>query len=146
MTAGLPGTGVSGFFYFMLVLLMPVRELYRTLRGQSSVARWKLIGFQWFITVSIFAVVTVEYILLLLGLGWLQNTNSIFGRFLDWATGGRAIVLEFHAFGLIVSLLVLAAVVAFTYMVNWGQQWGLIGRTAQSPALVVDHTRNGSSP
>jgi hypothetical protein len=119
----------------MLVLLMPLRELYRTLRGQSSVARWKLIGFQWMITLSIFAVVAIEYILLLAGLGWLQRTDTIFGRFLQWCTGGCEILVEFHPFALIVSLLVLAGVVGMTYLVYAAQRWGLIKLAA--PVRVV---------
>ena len=145
MTAGLPGTGVSGFFYFLLVMLMPVRELYRTLRGKSSVAAWKMIGFQWFITISIFAVVTIEYILLLAGLGWLQDTQTIFGRFLQWATGGRDILVEFHPFGLIVSILVLAGVLAFTYLVYRAQRWGLIGRVAPVRAITVKRDPSGAN-
>ena len=45
MTAGLPGTGLGGFYYILLVAAMPVREAYRTVRGRSSVARWKTVGY-----------------------------------------------------------------------------------------------------
>jgi hypothetical protein len=41
MTAGLPGTGLGGLFYVLLVVLMPARELYLTVRGQSSASRWR---------------------------------------------------------------------------------------------------------
>jgi hypothetical protein len=43
MNAGLPGTGLGGLFYVLLALWMPVAELYATLRGRSSVARWRLV-------------------------------------------------------------------------------------------------------
>ena len=46
MTVGIPGTGLGGLFYFLLVALMPFRELFLTLRGRSSVARWRHVGFQ----------------------------------------------------------------------------------------------------
>jgi hypothetical protein len=36
MTAGLPGTGIGGLYYLLLVALMPLRELGRALRGQGS--------------------------------------------------------------------------------------------------------------
>lgn len=45
MTAGLPGTGLGGFYYILLVAVMPAREAYLTVRGRSSVARWKTVGY-----------------------------------------------------------------------------------------------------
>jgi hypothetical protein len=45
MTAGLPGTGLGGIFYILLVAMMPAREAYLTVRGRSSVARWKTVGY-----------------------------------------------------------------------------------------------------
>lgn len=43
MTAGIPGTGITAIFYLLLVLLMPVRELYLMLRGRSRPGRWRVI-------------------------------------------------------------------------------------------------------
>lgn len=43
MTAGLPGTGIGGVFYLLSALLMPLVELVKTLRGQSSWRRWVLV-------------------------------------------------------------------------------------------------------
>lgn len=45
MTVGLPGTGLGGFYYILLVAVMPAREAYLTVRGRSSVARWKTVGY-----------------------------------------------------------------------------------------------------
>jgi hypothetical protein len=47
--AGLPGTGIGGFFYLLMAGLMPFWELYLTLTGRSSWARWKLVFRQLFI-------------------------------------------------------------------------------------------------
>jgi hypothetical protein len=44
MTAGLPGTGIGGLFYMLMVVLMPFRELVMVARGRSSWARWRVIG------------------------------------------------------------------------------------------------------
>jgi hypothetical protein len=44
--AGLPGTGLGGLFYLALAFWMPLAELPKTLRGQSSWARWRLVGTQ----------------------------------------------------------------------------------------------------
>ena len=43
MNAGLPGTGIGGLFYLVTALLMPAVEMVRTLRGRSSVARWRIV-------------------------------------------------------------------------------------------------------
>lgn len=40
MSAGLPGVGLSGVFFIVSALLMVPLEIVRTLRKQSSVARW----------------------------------------------------------------------------------------------------------
>ena len=55
MIAGLPGTGISGFFYMLTALWMPFRETGRALRGQSSGARWRLIGLQVAIALGVIA-------------------------------------------------------------------------------------------
>jgi hypothetical protein len=46
MTAGIPGIGLGALFYVISTLLMLVVELYRTIRGRSSLARWRFVGRQ----------------------------------------------------------------------------------------------------
>src|SRR5215203_6908142 len=46
MTAGIPGIGIGALFYVISALLMVVLELYRTIRGRSSLARWRIVGRQ----------------------------------------------------------------------------------------------------
>lgn len=41
--AGLPGTALGGLLYVGLALAMPFVELTQTLRGRSSVDRWKFV-------------------------------------------------------------------------------------------------------
>jgi hypothetical protein len=60
MTVGIPGTGIGGLFYFVLVALMPFHELYRTVGGRSSVARWRRVGFHVSILFGMFAIFWVE--------------------------------------------------------------------------------------
>ena len=55
MNAGLPGTGLGGVFYLLLALLMPVRELYLTVRGRSSRERWALVLRQFALACGILA-------------------------------------------------------------------------------------------
>lgn len=67
MNIGLPCTGIGGIFYMLSALLMPVYELYITLKGRSSNKRWHLVIRQFLITVSIFGVIrTTGYLLNLL--------------------------------------------------------------------------------
>lgn len=56
--AGLPGTGLGGLFYLLLAFWMPLAELPRTLRGQSSRARWQRIGTQFALACGIVAAVS----------------------------------------------------------------------------------------
>jgi len=57
--AGLPGTGLGGLFYLLLAFWMPLAELPRTLRGESSGARWRRIGVQVALASGIVAAVSV---------------------------------------------------------------------------------------
>lgn len=43
MNAGLPGTGIGGVFYLLSAMLMPIIEIFMTIRGKSSLARWLLV-------------------------------------------------------------------------------------------------------
>jgi hypothetical protein len=53
MTVGLPGVGIGGIFYLVSALTMPVRELVRTLRRESSATRWRFVMMQWSLAVGI---------------------------------------------------------------------------------------------
>ena len=41
MTAGLPGTGISGLYYLLLVLWMPFHELRGFILGRTPFPRWR---------------------------------------------------------------------------------------------------------
>lgn len=69
MFAGLPATGIGGVFYMLLVLLMPFKELWRAMKGESSMERWAFIASRW----GLFAIV--------LAMMWLQ------GSIMKWAMG-----------------------------------------------------------
>jgi hypothetical protein len=65
MFAGLPGIGVGTLFYVLTALWMPFPECVRLVRGQSSVARWRLIAIQLFFAISIVAsIAAAERVLL----------------------------------------------------------------------------------
>lgn len=53
MTVGLPGVGIGGIFYLVSALTMPVRELARTLRRESTFARWRFVLRHWMLAIGI---------------------------------------------------------------------------------------------
>lgn len=69
MFAGLPATGIGGIFYMGLVFLMPFKELWRAMKGESSIERWLFIASRW----GLFAIV--------IAMMWLQ------GAIMKWAIG-----------------------------------------------------------
>jgi len=46
VSAGLPGLGLGGLFFIISAVLAPLPELWRLIRGRSSVAAWQMIGRQ----------------------------------------------------------------------------------------------------
>lgn len=63
-SAGLPGTGLGGLLYIVLALSMPFHELYLTMRGRSSLDRWKIVAKQFAIACGILAGVELSFSLL----------------------------------------------------------------------------------
>ena len=78
MTAGLPGTGVGGLFYMLSGILMPFREAYRALRGQSDARSRRLVAYQ---TVMALGVV-----------GGIWVTGWLLGVIISWAPAVAAAV------------------------------------------------------
>lgn len=62
---GLPGTGLGGVFYILLVLWMGVRECWLLLRTASHLSRWRKIASLGSLAASILAALWLE--------GWLLN-------------------------------------------------------------------------
>jgi hypothetical protein len=60
MAAGLPGTGIGGLFFILSAFFMLVVEIVRTVRGRSSLARWRLVGRQVAIATAMVAAVTAS--------------------------------------------------------------------------------------
>jgi hypothetical protein len=73
MFAGLPGTGIGGLFYVLLVLLMVGKELYRSIvRGQGVSLRFAM--FQAAIVVGIIGALWLEAVAVEHGMTLLQRT------------------------------------------------------------------------
>lgn len=71
--AGLPGTGLGGIFYALLVMWMAARETWRLARGGSSLARWGRIARFGGVLAGIIAALWAEGWLLQYLLGPLPN-------------------------------------------------------------------------
>jgi hypothetical protein len=137
MTAGLPGAGIGGLFYFCLVLLMPVRELYLTARGRSSFARWKTVGFQFTIVAGIFSSLWVESWLLKSGIEWLRNIDNWLGRWIAQLTDiSGLMLLTTGQFAAIASLITLGGICVVTFGLNRAARAGIIKARAAAAATL----------
>jgi hypothetical protein len=56
MTVGMPGSGIGGLFYLLCALMMPLCEMWRTLRGRGTWAGWRAAVFQAGLALMILAV------------------------------------------------------------------------------------------
>lgn len=101
MFAGLPGTGLGGLFYALLILLMPLRELW--LRGRQG--RWRFIARQWALLGGILLGLSLE--------AWLLA--SLMGPALveDGRLGGTSVVAADH----VIPALALAPLVTLAVVV-----------------------------
>ncbi len=72
MFAGLPGIGVGTLFYVLSAFWMPLHELPRLLRGESSVERWRLIARQLVFATGIIACVAAADVVL----GWMLGIHA----------------------------------------------------------------------
>lgn len=69
MSAGLPGVGLSGVFFILSALLMVPLEIRRTIRGQSSVARWVTVLRNLAIALAMIVCVELAYAVMRLAVG-----------------------------------------------------------------------------
>jgi hypothetical protein len=81
MTVGLPGTGIGGIFYILLALLLPIREVWLTITGRSSPARWRRLVTPVFLSAGIMTVLVGESMLLL----------AAFRRLSQWFAPGSTV-------------------------------------------------------
>jgi hypothetical protein len=61
MKVGLPGMGIGGVFYVLLVAMMPLRELWLTWQGRSSRRRWRLVALQTSLAAAIILALGAEW-------------------------------------------------------------------------------------
>lgn len=76
MGPGIPGVGLGGLFFIISALLAPAFELVRTVRGRSSLARWRLVMRQAALAASIVLATTAMLWLLELVLIGLHGRDA----------------------------------------------------------------------
>jgi hypothetical protein len=128
MTAGLPGLGISGIFYLCLVLIMPIRELYMTAIGRTSADRWKAVGFQWALALTMTAAVWAEFFMVRGLFRWIIATKTDFG---DWLASNMTDrpVLPYVIWGTGITIGLMLAVCLMTHLAYRAQKAGLIRQT-----------------
>jgi len=137
MTVGLPGTGIGGLYYFVLVLLMPFREVYLTLRGRSSVERWRQVAGYWCILLAILGVLWAESWMLAQVVAWSESIPWL-ASFLGHASAGQSMMLRVGQFAAAGSILTLSTIVAFASMLHAAIRLGLIkGPDRRAEAIAV---------
>lgn len=121
MNAGLPGTGIGGVFYLISALLMPFIELFRTLRGESSVERWlsvfrqlamaaAILGGMWLMGLCIG--MSMEYFYA----NEVDKLNSLMQLDASHKDGHLNV---FHIVPIFMSLITLSTIVAATHMLRF---------------------------
>jgi hypothetical protein len=132
MTVGLPGTGIGGLYYFVLVLFMPLREAWLTLRGRGSTERWKQVGMYWSFLLAMLGMLWGESWLLQRSITWLQEKQLLTSAIGD-GEAGQSMMLSVGQLAAIGSILTLTALVLFAWMLHGAMKLGWIKSTqAQS--------------
>jgi hypothetical protein len=119
MNAGLPGTGIGGFFYLLSAVFMLFAEIYNTIRGRSSWKRWKLVGTQLFIVSGIiFGIGIAIWIITLI---FPVTETDLYIN--DNSTGGNipGILKYFKAAPFLISLITLFAVIGIIETIRFSR-------------------------
>lgn len=121
MTAGLPGTGIGGVFYLVSALLMPFVELFRTLRGESSVERWLIVARQLTMATAIIAGMWLMGLLLgvVMEYFYAGETDKLEHLMQVGQSGNIAHLNVFHLAPLFISLVTLSSIVTATHMLRF---------------------------
>lgn len=128
MTVGLPGTGIGGLYYFLLVLFMPLREAWLTLCGRGSTERWKQVGMYWCFLIAMLGVLWGESWLLQHSIAWLQEKQILTSAIGDGAAG-QSMMLSVGQLAAIGSVLTLTALILFASMLHGAMKLGWIKST-----------------
>ena len=105
----MPGTGLGGLLYILLVALMPFRELWMVLTGRSTWTRWKAIGLMVAMGGAIGLCLAGEWWVLAHGFGWINHHTAVDSVVHDSSVVGAVAVtpsLAFLPFAILGALIV----------------------------------------
>jgi uncharacterized membrane protein (DUF485 family) len=128
MTAGLAGFGIGGIFYLCLVLVMPLRELYYTAKGKTSVERWKKVGFQWSLAALMVLAMQIEFLVVRAGIRGIVASDTAFGEWLGSKLSTQP-VLPQVLWGLGIAIGLILVLCVMTYIARIAQKAGRIRQT-----------------
>lgn len=120
MNPGLPGMGLGGIFYLILVLLMPVRETYLTLRGRSNMERWRVVAFHLLMTSAIVGALIATGFGLKQGFLYLASTNWIGPSIADAAQSATAVSSQW---AMTISLSILGTLLVGSAILGMIMRW-----------------------
>ncbi len=128
MTAGIPGTGIGGLYYLLLVLWMPFHESWLMLTGRGRPGRWKVVFTQGGIAAGILAALWGEAFVLKTLIYWVTFSApaSTYWRTLG-LTAGMMLV---PAVATWLAIAILGLVVVSANLLRFWIRW--TGRTIQN--------------
>jgi hypothetical protein len=130
MGPGVPGMGIASIFYVMAALISPLREVVKSVRGESSAQRWMAVGRQFALAVGIVSSIVLLYLgidaMVSRGLISPPDVADLPGHYPNWA----------YAVGVLIALLL--ALVLAAWVVKLRVRWGSIGDDAE---MIADTYR-----
>jgi len=134
MGPGVPGMGIASIFYLTAALFAPLREVVKSVRGESSAQRWKAVGLQFAIAVGTIS----SIVLLYLGFDALIS-NGVFGPLQPTDLPGDLPVWT-YALGVLIILLLALAMASWVLALR--VRWGSIGADTEQ----ITHVYRASIP
>lgn len=132
---GLPGTGLGGLFYGLLILWIILRESWFTMCGASGVARWRAIS----AFSGLLAMIMVALSLQAAAIAWFLDSH-VFSRLVDGDTAPADLLTPGLTVG---SIIVLIGIIAAIQFIRLRLQWagrdkgpGTIAVEPERPAMV----------
>jgi hypothetical protein len=120
--------GIASIFYLMAALFAPLREVVKSIRGESSTQRWKVVGLQFSIAVGIISSIVLLYVgfdaLVSRGVFGPPQATELPGGFPVWT----------YALGVLIVLMLALALAS--WVVALRVRWGSIGEDTEEIALV----------
>jgi len=128
MGPGVPGMGLASIFYIAAALVAPLREIVKSVRGESSANRWAAVGRQFAMAVGVISSIVWLYLgfdaLMARGLLGTQRITHLPGDYPVWT----------YALGVLIVLMAALALASWVLVLR--VRWGSIGEDTGEIAVV----------